>query len=53
MNMCMYIHAPEESTYFTYIKTCIESTRIVIYEVKKMEIRDKVGNKVKQETHLA
>lgn len=47
MNMCMCIHTPEKSTYFTCTKTCNEKYQNSYLWVTKLEIRDKVDNKVK------
>lgn len=42
-----------KNIYFTYTSTYIESIRLVVHGVKRMEIRDKVENEVKLKRHLA
>ena len=48
----IYKHT-KNAVYFTYTRICIDSIRLVVYGMKRMEIKDKIENKVKQERRLA
>lgn len=54
--ICIWIHIythTKHAVYFPYTRVCIETIGLVKYVMKRMEIKDKVENKVKQERHLA
>ena len=51
--MNTYTNTYQKRCIFTYTRICIGSIGLVIYGMKRMEIKDKVENKIKLERHLA